>query len=91
MMDRAEWTRQIEAEVAELQRDLAETRTTAPERRSKKLCGMSGAFAAIDQRGIGAAQAGIARRGDEARRCRVVPRVSEQRRRLPLLRALDGP
>ena len=40
MMDRAEWTRQIEAEVAELQRDLAETRTTAPERRSKKLCGM---------------------------------------------------
>jgi hypothetical protein len=36
IMDRAEWTRQIEAEVAELRRDLAETRTTAPERRSKK-------------------------------------------------------
>ena len=36
MMDRAEWTRQIEAEVAELRRDLAETQMTAPERRSQK-------------------------------------------------------
>ena len=34
MMDRAEWTRQIEAEVAELQRDLAEARMPAP--RSRK-------------------------------------------------------
>ena len=36
MMDRAEWTRQIEAEVAELRHNLAETQMTAPERRSKK-------------------------------------------------------
>jgi len=34
MMDRAEWTRQIEAEVAELRRDLAEARMPAP--RSRK-------------------------------------------------------